>query len=81
MVVGANFELFFIFSDSHYKKCNGICFMSLSEILNKLQMCKVKNFMTFSDGLLIYVILPINHTHNFLIFSRNFSYKCYTRYK
>ena len=33
----------------------------LSEILSKLQMCKVPNFMTFSDGLLIYVILLINH--------------------
>ena len=39
-------------SDStHYKKYNGICFMYLSEILSKLQMFKVTNFMTFSDGL------------------------------
>ena len=52
---------------SYYKKYNGSCFMYLCEILSKLQMFKVTNFMTFSDGLLIYVILLINHTH--LIFS------------
>ena len=39
------------------------CFMYLCEILSKLQMFKVTNFMTFSDGLLICVILLINHTH------------------
>ena len=33
--------------------------MLLSEILSKLQMCKVTNFMTFSGGLLIYVMLLI----------------------
>ena len=38
---------------SHYKKYNGSCFMYLSEILSKLQMFKVTNVMTFSDGLLI----------------------------
>ena len=48
---------------SHYKKYNGSCFMYLSEILSKLQMFKVTNVMTFSDGLLIYVILLINHKH------------------
>ena len=48
---------------SHYKKYNGSCFIYLSEILSKLHMFKVTNFMTFSDGLLIYVILHINHTH------------------
>ena len=35
--------------------------MYLCEILSKLQMFKVTNFMTFSDGLLICVILLINH--------------------
>ena len=39
-------------------------YMYLSEILSKLQMFKVTHFiMTFSDGLLIYVILLINHTY------------------
>ena len=38
---------------SHYEKYNGSFFMYLSEILSKLQMLKVTNFMTFSDGLLI----------------------------
>ena len=47
-----------------YKKHNGSCFMYLSGILSKLQMCKVTNVMTFSDGvLIIYVVLLINHTH------------------
>ena len=48
---------------SYYKKYNGSCFMYLCEILSKLRMFKVTNFMTFSDGLLICVILLINHTH------------------
>ena len=48
---------------SYYKKYNGSCFMSLCEIFSKLQLFKVTNFMTFSDGLLICVILLINHTH------------------
>ena len=48
---------------SYYKKYNGSCFMYLCEILSKLQMFKVTNFMTFSDGLQICVILLINHTH------------------
>ena len=38
---------------SHNKKYNGSCFMYLSEILRKLQLFKVTNFMKFSDGLLI----------------------------
>ena len=54
------------FPDSSYYK-NGSCFVYLCELLSKLQMFKVTNFMTFSDGLLICVILLINHTH--LIFS------------
>ena len=59
-----------IFPDSsYYKKYNGSCFMYLCEILSKLQMFKVTNFMTFSDGLLICVILLINHTFNFFLFS------------
>ena len=33
---------------SHYETYNGSCFMYLSKILNKLQMFKVTNFMTFS---------------------------------
>ena len=41
----------------NYKKYNGSCFMSLSEILSKLQTSKVTHFIMFSDGLLIYVIL------------------------
>ena len=48
---------------SYYEKYNGSCFMYLCEILSKLQMFKVTHFMTFSDGLLICVILLINHTH------------------
>ena len=55
---------------SYYKKYNGSCFMYLCEILRKLQMFKVTNFMTFSDDLLICVILLINHTHLiFFLFS------------
>ena len=43
-----------IFRDSsYYKKYNGSCFMYLCEILSKLQVFKVRDFMTFSDGLLI----------------------------
>ena len=38
---------------SYYKKYNGSCFMYLCEILSKLQVFKVRDFMTFSDGLLI----------------------------
>ena len=53
---------------SHNKKYNGSCFMYLSEILGKLQMSKFTNFVTFSDGLLIYVILHINYTFIFYIF-------------
>ena len=42
-----------MFRDSgYYKKYNGSCFMYLCEILSKLQIFKVTNFMTFSDGLL-----------------------------
>ena len=37
-----------------HKKYHASCFMYLSEILSKLQTCEVTNFMTFSDGLLIY---------------------------
>ena len=37
---------------SHYKKYNNSCFVYLSEILSKLQIFKVTNFMTFSDDLL-----------------------------
>ena len=48
---------------SYYKKYNGSCFMYLCEILSKLQVLKVTDFMTFSDGLLICVILLINYTH------------------
>ena len=48
---------------SHYMKYNGSCAMSLSDILSKLLMRKGTNVMAFSDGLLIYVILLINHTH------------------
>ena len=48
---------------SYYKKYNGSCFMYLCEILSKLQMFKVTNVITFSDGLLICVILLINNTH------------------
>ena len=39
-------------SISYYKKYNASCFMYLSQILSKLHMFKVTNFMTFSDGLL-----------------------------
>ena len=53
---------------SYYKKYNGSCFMYLCEILSKLQVFKVTDFMTFSDGLLICVILLINHTHFFFYF-------------
>ena len=54
-----------MFPDSSQYKNNGSC-MYLSEILNKLQMFKVTNFMTASDGLLIqyiklYAIFLINH--------------------
>ena len=35
---------------SYYKKYNGSCFMYLCELLSKLQMFKVTNFMTFSDA-------------------------------
>ena len=38
---------------SHYKKYDGSYFMPLSEILSKLQICKVTNFMKVSDGLLM----------------------------
>ena len=38
---------------TYYKKYNGSCFMYLCEILSKLQVFKVRDFMTFSDGLLI----------------------------
>ena len=56
-----------IFPDSsHYNKCNGSCFKYVNERLSKLHMFKVTNFMTCSVGLLIYVILLINHTHLFL---------------
>ena len=48
---------------SYYKKYNGSCFMYLCEILSKLQMFKVTNVMKFFDGLLICVILLINHTY------------------
>ena len=54
---------------SHYKKYNGSCFMYLSEILSKLQMFKVTNFVTFSYGLLIYVVLLMNQAHTFNFFS------------
>ena len=59
-VVGPNFAFepnnyFVLFPESsHHKKYHGSCFMYLSEILSKLQTCEVTNFMTFSDGLLIY---------------------------
>ena len=56
-------------NSSRYKKYNGSCFMYLSEILSKLQMFNVTHFMTFSDGLLIRVILLINHTHLIFLFS------------
>ena len=50
-------QFFLIFPDiTQYKSCNGSCFMYLSEILSKLQMCKITNFMMFSDGLLICVL-------------------------
>ena len=70
-VVGPNFsfetknkqKMFPDTDSSYYKKYNGSCFMYLCEILSKLQMFKVTHFMTFSDGLLICVILLINHTH------------------
>ena len=68
-VVGPNFSFETknkqkMFPDSsYYKKYNGSCFMYLCEILSKLQMFKVTNFMTFSDGLLICVILLIHYTH------------------
>ena len=40
--------IFIMFPDScHHKKYNGSCFMYLSEILSKLQMCKVTIFLTF----------------------------------
>ena len=63
-VVGPNFssekKMFPDSDSSHYKKNNGSWFMSLCEILSKLQMCKVTNFMMFSNGLLIlYSILLI----------------------
>ena len=38
---------------SHYKECNSSCFMYLSEIVSKLQMCKITNIMAFSDSLLV----------------------------
>ena len=58
------FRFFKMFPDSsHYKNYNGSCFMYLSEILSKLKMFKVTNFMKFSDGWLISVILLINHIH------------------
>ena len=42
-----------LFPDNiHHKKYNGSCFVYLSEILSKLHMCKVTNFVTFYDGLL-----------------------------
>ena len=48
-----------MFPDStHYKKYNGSCFMHLSEILSKLQLFKVTNFMTFSDGLCNFAYKP-----------------------
>ena len=53
--------------NSHYKNYNGSCFMYLSEILSKLKMFKVTNFMKFSDGWLISVMLP--HTFNCFLFS------------
>ena len=56
-------DCFMFLDSSQYEKCNGSCFMYLSEILNKLQMFKLTNFMTFSDGLQIYALLLINHTH------------------
>ena len=37
-----------IVASSHYNKYNGNCFMYLIEILSKLQMFKVTNFMTFT---------------------------------
>ena len=43
----------FVVTIRYYKKYNGSCFMYLSQILSKLQMFDVTNFMTFSDGLLI----------------------------
>ena len=58
-VVGPNFSYETknkqkMFPDSsYYKKYNGCCFMYLCEILSKLQVFKVRDFMTFSDGLLI----------------------------
>ena len=52
---------------SYYKQYNGSCFIYLSEILSKLQMFKVTNFMTFSDGLCNFVYKP--HTFNFFLFS------------
>ena len=76
-VVGPNFSFENknkqkLFPDSsYYKKYNGSCFMYLCEILSKLQMFKVTNFMTFSDGLLICVIL---HTHFFLLFSPGYNH-------
>ena len=64
-----------MFSESsHHKKYHGSCFMYLSEILSKLQTCEVTNFMTFSDGLLIYVMFYINHTYcNIFIFPWSYS--------
>ena len=73
-VVGPNFSFEKLnkqkmFPDSrYYKKYNGSCFMYLCEILSKLQMFKVTNVMTFSDGLLICVILLINYTRHFFYF-------------
>ena len=65
-VVGPNlsFAIFLMFPCSliivTIRSIMGSCFMYLSEILSKLQMCKVTSFMKFSDSLLI---LLINHTH------------------
>ena len=50
---------------SYYKKYNGSCFMYLCEILSKLQMFKVTNFTTFSDGLLMCNFAYKPHTFNF----------------
>ena len=69
--VSLSFDFSFVFlmfpDSSHYKTYNGSCFMYLSEMLIKLQMVKGTHFMKFSDGLLIYVILLINHTHIFYL--------------
>ena len=75
-VVGPNFSYETknkqkMFPDSsYYKKYNGSCFMYLCEILSKLQVFKVRDFMTFSDGLLIMCNFAYKpHTFIFFLFS------------